>query len=299
MKTLKLIIFFSSLGSTFIIIYRQSNDRGLIRLWRSFKIAILACAIWSGLIPTKIEAIEFNAFNNSTHIERLASNHDLNSSNESNLQITLVKASDTPSSVPTPIRRQPNNFPTGKIGGRIPSSNLYRTPPKLSNRQNPAGANNGNEPGQFDDEHPVTEKKQKSRTGEYPPNYPENKKKSKEEDQCSIDGQNKAGIDTLPDSVEFTYNLETKTAKKALKKVWKNPEAKKEVLDGLDKMNKGELLPRNQKDFKGFKTLKEIKLTNTRMIVKPGKNGVPDEIVAIVMKRDLKHVAKIFKSKYK
>jgi hypothetical protein len=35
------------------------------------------------------------------------------------------------------------------------------------------------------------------------------------------------------------------------------------------------------------------------MIVKPGKNGVPDEIVAIVMKRDLKHVAKIFKSKYK
>lgn len=47
-------------------------------------------------------------------------------------------------------------------------------------------------------------------------------------------------------------------------------------------MNKGELLPRNQKNFKDFKTLKEIKLTNTRMIVKPGKNGVPDEIVTIV-----------------
>jgi hypothetical protein len=57
------------------------------------------------------------------------------------------------------------------------------------------------------------------------------------DNQCSIDQQNKAGIDELPDSSEFIYNLETKTARKALKKVWKNPEAKKEVLAGLDKMN--------------------------------------------------------------
>jgi len=52
-------------------------------------------------------------------------------------------------------------------------------------------------------------------------------------------------------------------------------------------MNKGELLLRNQKNLKGFKTLKEIKLTDTRMLVQPGKNGGLDEIVAIFMRRDL------------
>ena len=110
---------------------------------------------------------------------------------------------------------------------------------------------------------------------------------------------NKAGIDELPNSSEFIYKLETKTARKALKTVWKNPEAKKEVLARLDRMNKGELLPRNQKNFKGFKTLKEIKLTDTRMLVQPGQNGGPDQIVAIFMRRDLDNIVSIFKGKYK
>lgn len=95
------------------------------------------------------------------------------------------------------------------------------------------------------------------------------------------------------------YNLETKTAKKALKKVWKNLEAKKEVLAGLDGMNKGELFPRNQKNFKGFKTLKELKFTKTRMLVRPGINGSPDQVVAIFMRPDMDHIASIFKDKYK
>jgi hypothetical protein len=95
------------------------------------------------------------------------------------------------------------------------------------------------------------------------------------------------------------YNLETKAAKKALRKVWKNPQAKKEVLAALDKMSKGELLPRNQKNFKGFKTLKEIKLTDTRMLVQSGKNGGTDQIVAIFMRSDLDNIASIFKYKYK
>ena len=72
--------------------------------------------------------------------------------------------------------------------------------------------------------------------------------------------QNKAGIEELPDSSKFIYGLDSKVAKKALKKVWKNPKAKKEVLAGLTIMDRGELLPRNKKDFKGFKTIKEIKL---------------------------------------
>ena len=109
----------------------------------------------------------------------------------------------------------------------------------------------------------------------------------------------KAGIDELPDSTEFIYKLETKTARKALKKVWKNDEAKTEVLAGLNRINNGELLPRNQKNFKGFKTLKEVKFTKTRMLVQPGINGGPDQIVAICMRRDLNNVALNLKGKYK
>ena len=164
---------------------------------------------------------------------------------------------------------------------------------------NPAGAGGGGGAAEFDGSVSKEQKSQESETFDYDyrSNHPQKKKKSK--DQCPIDEQNKAGIDELPDSSEFIYNLETKTAKKALKKVWKNPEAKKEVLAGLDRMNKGELLPRNQKNFKGFKKLKEIKLTDTRMLVQPGKNGGPDQIVAIFMRRDLDNIASIFKGKYK
>jgi hypothetical protein len=63
-------------------------------------------------------------------------------------------------------------------------------------------------------------------------------------------------------------------------------------------MNSGELLPRNEKDFKGFKTLKELKFTRTRMLVRQGKNGKPDEIVAIFLRRDLDGMAKKLKNKY-
>lgn len=38
-------------------------------------------------------------------------------------------------------------------------------------------------------------------------------------------------------SSKFIYNLETKTARKALQKVWRNIGAKKEVLAGLNIIN--------------------------------------------------------------
>lgn len=117
-----------------------------------------------------------------------------------------------------------------------------------------------------------------------------------EEDQC--DQQKKAGINELPDSSKFIYNLETKTAKKALKNAWKNPPVREEIISNLYKIDRGELLPRNQKDFKGFTTLKELKFTETRMLVRPGKKGEPDEIIAIFLRRDLNNVAKKLKNKY-
>jgi len=64
-------------------------------------------------------------------------------------------------------------------------------------------------------------------------------------------------------------------------------------------MDRGELLPRNQKYFKDFKTLKEIKLKDTRILIQSGKNGVPDEIVAIFIRSDMDEIVSNFKNKYK
>jgi len=226
-------------------------------------------------------------------------------------QVILAKGEGNPITLPT--NRGPSNFPTPPSGGRPSQPSrpatgtnpyIYRTPPKVVDQglgaaANPAGAGNGGGAAEFDDNNPSSKKEQSQESKNFDYDYRPNDPKKKSEDQCPIDEQNKAGIDELPDSSEFIYILETKTAKKALKRVWKNPEAKKEVLAGLDRMNRGELLPRNQKNFKGFKTLKEIKLKDTRMLVEPGKNGGPDKIVAIFMRSDLDNIASIFKSKYK
>ena len=244
-------------------------------------------------------------FGNQKVHQRLIDDREFNLKDQ---QVILAKGENNPITPPT--NRGPSSFTTPPSGGRPsrPATGInpysYRTPPRIVDQglgaaANPAGAGNGGGNAEFDDNNPSSKKEQsqESKTFDYRSNDPQKKKKSK--DQCPIHEQNKAGIDSLPDSSEFTYNLETKTAKKALKKVWKNTEAKKEVLAGLDRMNKGELLPRNQKNFKGFKTLKEIKLTDTRMLVQPGKNGDPDQIVAIFMRRDLENIASIFKGKYK
>jgi len=70
------------------------------------------------------------------------------------------------------------------------------------------------------------------------------------------------------------------------------------LMNDIYRMNSGELLPRNEKNFKKFKTLKEIKLTNTRMLVRPGKDGAPDEILVIFMKKEIKNVENNLKKKY-
>ena len=249
-------------------------------------------------------------FDNKVVQERVIYDQWFCSLEDNDQQVILAKTGDSGPSVPTsPERGYPSNFPTPPAGGR-PSRPVYipkyRTAPKvvpgpgLGAGANPAGAGGGGGAAEFDDQCSVPENKksQESKSDyDYPLNAPKKKKQS--QDQCSIDEQNKAGIDELPDSSEFIYNLETKTARKALKKVWINPEAKKEVLAGLDKMNNGKLLPRNQKNFKGFKTLKELKFTKTRMLVQPGINDGPDQIVAIFMRRDLDNIASNFKGKYK
>ena len=57
MKILKYIIFLSILTGIFFLIYRQSDQKDLRKLWISFKIAVLVAAIVAGLIPANTEGI--------------------------------------------------------------------------------------------------------------------------------------------------------------------------------------------------------------------------------------------------
>ena len=138
MKIFKYIIFFSILSGIFFLIYRQSDQKGLRKLWTSFKIAVSIAAISAGLIPVSAEAIEpsgnFNSFKD----------------NDQKQKVILVKTGDSSPSVPTsPGRGQPNPFPTPPAGGR-PSRPVYvpkyRPAPKvvpgpgLGAGANPAGA---------------------------------------------------------------------------------------------------------------------------------------------------------------
>lgn len=64
-------------------------------------------------------------------------------------------------------------------------------------------------------------------------------------------------------------------------------------------MNRGELLLRNEKNLKVLKSLKLLKVKDTRMLVCPGENGAADAIVAIFMRSYMKTIEKGLKTKYK
>ena len=67
MKNFRYLIFISILSGIFFVIYRQSDEKGLRKLWSSFKIAVLIARI---AIPNNVEAIEPHVSNKSPSIER-------------------------------------------------------------------------------------------------------------------------------------------------------------------------------------------------------------------------------------
>ena len=110
MKIFKYLIFLSILSGIFVLIYRQSDEKGFRRWWISFKIAVLTAAIAAGLIPLNTKAIESPGNNNQVYQERLLSDQ----------KVILVKTGDNSPSVPTsPGRGQPSNFPTPRIRTQI------------------------------------------------------------------------------------------------------------------------------------------------------------------------------------
>lgn len=65
MKILKYRIFLSILGSIFIILYYNSENKGLCRWWTCFRMAVVIASILAGLIPNSADAIESYVPNNS------------------------------------------------------------------------------------------------------------------------------------------------------------------------------------------------------------------------------------------
>ena len=135
---------------------------------------------------------EIQNYSNATPLahERVVSNQELDSLDDPNSRVILVKTGD---SLPSPGRGQPTNFPSGTTGGRgTPHVNIYKTPPKLVDQRlgaapSPAGAGGG--AAEFDDNSPVpneekSQESQESKTFDYDyrSNDPKNKKQSK--DQC-------------------------------------------------------------------------------------------------------------------
>ena len=88
MKLLKFLSFLSILGGIFLVIYRQSDSKGLIRWWKSFKVAVVIAGILAGLISNST-AIEPHLPNNSPSIEKVLSNQEFNLLEENDRQVSL------------------------------------------------------------------------------------------------------------------------------------------------------------------------------------------------------------------
>jgi hypothetical protein len=134
MKIFKYIVFISILSGIFFVIYRQSDEKGLRKLWISFKKAVLVATIVASLLIQKQS--------NQVYQERLLSEQEFNSFEDNNGQVLLAKADGNP--VTPSTNRGPSNFPTPPSGGRrsrpvyVPK---YRVAPKTVDQGLGAGAN--------------------------------------------------------------------------------------------------------------------------------------------------------------
>jgi hypothetical protein len=100
MKLLKFVIFLSSLGSIFLIVYHNSDNKGLRRVRISFRTAIIIASSLASLSSKGAEATEFSVRNSQVVHERLVSNQEFNSLEENDRQVILVKIDGNPIAAP-------------------------------------------------------------------------------------------------------------------------------------------------------------------------------------------------------
>ena len=155
MKILRYLIFISIFSGIFLVIYRQSDEKGFRRQWISFKIAVLIQASAAGLISESAEAKEFNGFESTDQKVILVRNNSGGTS--SNIPSNIGGQEQSPSNFPTPLSRGRSSRPV-----YVPK---HRTAPKvvdagLGAAANPAGAGDRVGNTEFDDQCPVQKNQQ-------------------------------------------------------------------------------------------------------------------------------------------
>jgi len=202
----------------FLIGFRLSyKNSGKFR--ESIRIALIWATVTLSPLSVETKSSWFSDAEGFTPLahERVISNQELDSLNDPNSRVILVKIGDSAPSVPiSPGRGQPSQFPTPPSGGRLGRPVFvpkYRIAPKivdpgLGAAANRAGAGGGGENPEFDDNSPVPNKEQsqESKTFDYDyrSNDPKNKKKSK--DQCELDENVKA------EKIEIVYRIKESPA---------------------------------------------------------------------------------------
>jgi hypothetical protein len=265
-----------------------------------FRESIRIALIWATvtLSPLSVEAKsswfpDAEGFTPLAH-ERVISNQELDSLNDPNSRVILVKTGDS-----SPGRGQPTNFPSGTIGGRrTPHVNPYKTPPKLVDQglgaaPNPAGAGGGGGAAEFDDNSPVPNKEQsqESKTFDYDyrSNDPKNKKKSK--DQCELDENVKA------EKIEIVYRIKENSALvREAERAGRDQDAQRSLNNLIEQLSLG-----NQNPGIGtenvFKDVFELRGKN-RARVYYRKVGTKIEILAKSVKTNQQKVINILKKLY-
>jgi hypothetical protein len=168
----KLIVFLSILVSIFLIVYLNSDNKGLRRLWISFRTTIVIAGSLTSLSSEIAEATQLSGSNSQIVNERLVSNQEFNWLEQNDRQVILVRIDGNPIIAPTKgsgaSAPAPKNFPVPPSSGARPNPPLfgvkpkpyqYRMPPNLVNQGfgeagNPNRDGGGNGYPEFDDSCP-------------------------------------------------------------------------------------------------------------------------------------------------
>ena len=177
MKILKYIVFLSILTGIFFLIYRQSDQKGLRKLWISFKIAVLVAAIVAGLIPANTESVELDRNNHQVYQEQLVQDNDQ--------KVILAKNSGEVDAFTVPIIKpdQSNKGFNGLFGTKKDNESYSKDNPD-DDPNNPPFSNSeinsdfkGNKPESKEYEHQMYEKTSNQDTDS----------ETDDESECSID----------------------------------------------------------------------------------------------------------------
>ena len=247
-------------------------------------------------------AIMTSIFTDSIFTDELAlAKQNLHDVNNNFGRVTLVKSSGNPpfnSPVNLPNNNiQPSSFPTpGNSNSRRANLNLHipiRPPVGVYTRK---GNNEPDKPDKPTTEFDNLQKQSEQISKNFNDDYYYQKKQLNQQ-QCKLDDEYSelSDNDKLHLTENYIIQLDGKASRQAFTRVWKNDKARKELISALDRINRGELLPRNAKRLTTFLTLREFKFNKVRMIIKPGN---PLQILAVCMKKDFAGIEKAFRGKY-